>query len=68
MEGRHELLAKSSPLDEEELRVVRPEYGLTLEQAYHMVENAVGLLGVPGTAGQNPEIEPGGRSGSRLML
>src|SRR6266571_8091652 len=47
IDARHELLAQTTGLDSTALDVLRPEQGLTLEQAAHMVENAVGVLGIP---------------------
>src|SRR2546423_513980 len=45
--ARHELLTQTTGLESTALDVLRPEQGLTLEQAAHMVENAVGVLGIP---------------------
>jgi hydroxymethylglutaryl-CoA reductase len=45
--ARHELLAEATGLDEETLQTLRPEYGLSLDQADHMIENAVGIIGIP---------------------
>jgi hydroxymethylglutaryl-CoA reductase len=45
--GRHELLANETGLDETTFRALLPEHGLTVEQADHMIENAVGVLGIP---------------------
>src|SRR5438128_1552881 len=47
LDGRHELLAKESGLDRSVLDLFRPERGLTLDQADHMIENAVGVMGIP---------------------
>jgi hydroxymethylglutaryl-CoA reductase len=47
IDARHELLAQTTGLESTALDVLRPEQGLTLEQAAHMVENAVGVLGIP---------------------
>jgi hydroxymethylglutaryl-CoA reductase len=45
--GRHELLANETGLDETTFRALLPEHGLTVEQADHMIENAVSVLGIP---------------------
>ena len=47
LSGRHELLAEATGLDEVILDKLRPEHGLSLQQADHMIENAVGILGIP---------------------
>ena len=47
IDARHELLAQTTGLESTALDVLRPEQGLTLEQAAHMIENAVGVLGIP---------------------
>ncbi len=47
IDARHELLAQATGLESTALDVLRPEQGLTVEQAAHMVENAVGVLGIP---------------------
>jgi hydroxymethylglutaryl-CoA reductase len=47
LSSRHELLAKSTDLDQEVLQALRPEHGLSLDQADHMTENAVGVFGIP---------------------
>jgi hypothetical protein len=39
--ARHELLVDATDLDEETWQALRPEHGLSLEQADHMIENAV---------------------------
>ncbi|MFF0223438.1 hydroxymethylglutaryl-CoA reductase, degradative [Streptomyces sp. NPDC004629] len=44
---RRARIAQSAATDPESLKVLDPEHGLTLEQADHMVENAIGVLGVP---------------------
>ena len=38
LSSRHELLAKSTDLDQEVLQALRPEHGLSLDQADHMIE------------------------------
>ncbi len=40
-------IARGAAVEPESLEVLDPERGLTLEQANHMVENAIGVLGVP---------------------
>jgi hypothetical protein len=45
--ARHELLAEATGLNEETLQTLRPEHGLSLDQADHMIENAVGIIGIP---------------------
>jgi hydroxymethylglutaryl-CoA reductase len=47
IDARHELLAQTTGLESTALDVLWPEQGLTLEQAAHMIENAVGVLGIP---------------------
>jgi hydroxymethylglutaryl-CoA reductase len=47
MDARNDLLAEESGLDRPVLDVLRPERGLTLDQADHMIENVAGVLGVP---------------------
>ena len=47
IDARHELLVQTTGLESTALDVLRPEQGLTLEQAAHMIENAVGVLGIP---------------------
>ena len=47
IDARHELLAQTTGLESTALDVLRPEQGLTLEQAAHMIENAIGVLGIP---------------------
>src|SRR5437763_10587093 len=47
IDARYELLAQTTALDSTALSVLRPEQGLTLEQAAHMIENAVGVLVIP---------------------
>lgn len=44
---RRALAAKSAGLDPDVLDVFDPASGLSLEQADHMIENVVGVLGVP---------------------
>ncbi len=46
-DARHELLAQTTGLESTALDALRPERGLTLEQADQMIENAVGVLGIP---------------------
>ena len=45
--GRHELLAEATGLEENILETLLPEHGLSLQQADHMIENAVGIFGIP---------------------
>jgi hydroxymethylglutaryl-CoA reductase len=45
--ARRELVAQFAGCDADDLRVLDPERGLAVEQADHMVENVVGVLGVP---------------------
>ncbi|MFJ2343986.1 hydroxymethylglutaryl-CoA reductase, degradative [Streptomyces antimycoticus] len=40
-------IARGAAVEPESLEVLDPERGLTLEQADHMVENAIGVLGIP---------------------
>jgi hydroxymethylglutaryl-CoA reductase len=47
IDARHELLAQTTGLESTALDVLRPEQGLTLEQAAQMIENAIGVLGIP---------------------
>ena len=47
LSSRHELLAEATGLDETVLNTLQPEGGLSLEQADHMIENAVGIFGIP---------------------
>ena len=47
IDARHELLAQTTGIESTALDVLRPEQGLTLEQAAHMIENAIGVLGIP---------------------
>jgi hydroxymethylglutaryl-CoA reductase len=44
---RQELLAKQTGNDITALDALNPENGLTLDQAEHMIENAVGIIGIP---------------------
>nr|WP_252981064.1 hydroxymethylglutaryl-CoA reductase, degradative [Streptomyces chartreusis] len=44
---RRSLVARSAEVRPECLKVLDPECGLSVEQADHMVENAIGVLGVP---------------------
>ncbi|MEU6605892.1 hydroxymethylglutaryl-CoA reductase, degradative [Streptomyces shenzhenensis] len=44
---RRARIAQSAAVEPESLNVLDPEHGLTLEQADHMVENTIGVLGVP---------------------
>ncbi|MFD5388040.1 hydroxymethylglutaryl-CoA reductase, degradative [Streptomyces sp. NPDC056669] len=44
---RRARIARGAAVEPESLEVLDPERGLTLEQADHMVENAIGVLGVP---------------------
>ena len=44
---RRTAVADETGVTEEELAVLSPETGLTLDQANHMVENGVGVLGIP---------------------
>ena len=41
------MLAEATGLDESILKTLRPEDGLSFEQADHMIENAVGIFGIP---------------------
>ena len=45
--GRQELLAKETGLDLTTFDVLNPGQGLTLDQADHMIENAIGIIGIP---------------------
>ena len=45
--GRHDQLAETTGLDQNALQALRPEHGPTVEQADHMIENAVGTIGIP---------------------
>jgi hypothetical protein len=47
MDARNDLLAEESCLHRPVLDVLRPERGLTLDQADHMIENVAGVLGSP---------------------
>jgi hydroxymethylglutaryl-CoA reductase len=47
IDARRDLLAEQSCLDRSVLDVFGPERGLTLDQADHMIENAVGVLDIP---------------------
>ncbi|MEU1785027.1 hydroxymethylglutaryl-CoA reductase, degradative [Streptomyces sparsogenes] len=44
---RRARIARSAAVEPKSLEVLDPEHGLTLEQADHMVENVIGVLGVP---------------------
>ncbi|MFF5586724.1 hydroxymethylglutaryl-CoA reductase, degradative [Streptomyces hygroscopicus] len=44
---RRARITHSAAVEPESLEVLDPEHGLTLEQADHMVENVIGVLGVP---------------------
>lgn len=44
---RRARIAQSTAVEPKSLEALDPEHGLTLEQADHMVENAIGVLGVP---------------------
>lgn len=41
------LVAQGAELDEDALHALRPDGGLSLAQADHMIENVVGMIGVP---------------------
>lgn len=41
------LVAQSADLDPDVLDALRPDHGLSLAQADHMIENVVGLIGIP---------------------
>jgi hydroxymethylglutaryl-CoA reductase len=45
--GRHDLLAQVSALDQSALAALGADGGLSLDEADHMIENAVGVLGLP---------------------
>jgi hydroxymethylglutaryl-CoA reductase len=45
--ARHDLLAEEGGLDRAVLDAFRPEGGLTIDQADHMIENTVGVLAIP---------------------
>jgi hydroxymethylglutaryl-CoA reductase len=47
VQARRGRVAQSSGLDEQTLRALDPRFGLTVEQADNMIENVVGVLGVP---------------------
>jgi hydroxymethylglutaryl-CoA reductase len=47
LEERLDKIADATGLEEDELRVLQGRDGLTLEQADHMIENVVGLFGLP---------------------
>ena len=47
MSSRHGLLAEATGLDENILKTLLPELGLSMQQADHMIENAVGIFGIP---------------------
>ncbi|MFG1924751.1 hydroxymethylglutaryl-CoA reductase, degradative [Cryptosporangium sp. NPDC048952] len=51
--GRRERVAESAGLTPEQLGVLDPAAGLSLEAADHMIENVVGVLGVPVGIGTN---------------
>ncbi|RCV57574.1 hydroxymethylglutaryl-CoA reductase, degradative [Marinitenerispora sediminis] len=44
---RRARVADSTAVEPTSLEVLDPEHGLTIEQADHMVENAVGVIGIP---------------------
>ncbi|GHJ25645.1 hydroxymethylglutaryl-CoA reductase, degradative [Streptomyces hygroscopicus] len=44
---RRARITHSAAVEPESLEVLDPEHGLTLEQADHMVENVIGVLGIP---------------------
>ncbi|MEU9791187.1 hydroxymethylglutaryl-CoA reductase, degradative [Streptomyces sparsogenes] len=44
---RRARIAHGAAVEPKSLEVLDPEHGLTLEQADHMVENVIGVLGVP---------------------
>ncbi len=46
-EERLEKIAATAGLDEDELWILQGRDGLTLEQADHMIENVIGLFGIP---------------------
>ena len=62
--GRHDLLAETTGLDKNTLQALRPEHGLTVEQADHMIENAVGIMGIPVGIACNFVINGARRSGA----
>ncbi|MFC7619468.1 hydroxymethylglutaryl-CoA reductase, degradative [Microlunatus sp. GCM10028923] len=45
--GRRRLIAEHAGLDAETLQVFDPSHGLELKQADHLIENVIGVLGVP---------------------
>ncbi len=47
IEQRRETVVRNSPLSTEDLTAWDPATGLTLDAADHMVENVVGVLGIP---------------------
>ncbi len=47
VEQRRTVLAENAPLEADDLDVFTPEAGLSPAQADHMVENVVGVLGIP---------------------
>ena len=47
LEARLEAIASQGHLDENEIAVLRGEHGLSTEQADHMIENVVGVHGLP---------------------
>jgi hydroxymethylglutaryl-CoA reductase len=47
VQQRREIVAQNSPLSEADLATLDPGAGLTIGQADHMVENVVGILGIP---------------------
>ena len=51
--GRRGRVAESVALPPEQLGVLDPAGGLTLDQADHMIENVVGVLGIPLGIGTN---------------
>lgn len=46
-QSRQNLLAQWAELTSEEVQSLHPEHGLSLEAASHMIENAVGVFGMP---------------------
>lgn len=46
-EQRRELVAGAAGLAAHDLAVLDPEHGLSLSQADHMIENVIGVIGVP---------------------
>lgn len=47
LEQRRVAIAENASLQAEDLEVLSPQAGLSLAQAEHMVENVVGVLGIP---------------------